>query len=78
MRPPLTPDYSKDADCRISTENRADFLIRCHEYVTSVDHLLGAPFESLDGIWNSATMEGVLGWSNQLAEKAEAMSARAR
>ncbi len=23
MRPPLTPDYSKEADCRISTENRA-------------------------------------------------------
>jgi hypothetical protein len=45
-----------------------DLIIRCYEYVTSVDHLLGVPLESLDSIWNSATMKGVLGWSNQLAE----------
>ena len=31
-----------------------------------VDHLLGVPFVSLDGIWNDAKMKGVIGWSSQL------------
>jgi hypothetical protein len=39
------------------------------------DHLLDRPPESLDGIWNSATIKGVLGWSNR---QEAVISARAK
>ena len=46
--------------CVPESSSYADLLIRLYEYVTSVDHLLWGPFESLDSIWNSATMNGVM------------------
>jgi len=66
---PMTATFSESVTGFVVGDITLDnFLVRCHEYVTLVDHLLGGPFESLDAIRNSATMKGVLGWSNQLAE----------
>ena len=45
-----------------------DFPVRCYKDVTSVDDPIDCPHEGLDAIRDSATIEGVLGWSNQLAE----------